>query len=1425
MKFEVLVNEKFIVLKHGTSTIWWPRFIQTPLDQQNKPYNETNCSLETKSFQIKPEFKIINDDSVFEDFTCHGLAYGLIGLFNNDKLILIKQSISIGRLPFGSHDEVFKIQKISIISLCGKKSETSIDLGLDECCSDFCTKPAIVTPTNPPFIQASFKDSIIDESSIKFNTTSFAQNPQTLMSTGSVQRTWNQLKMTASNVKPKVSSMITNANNQQMNKMEEKEKFDRRLTEEVYKMFNETNSFYFSLTGDLTNSVQRQQKIRHTLESNHDPNDIRIVPLWKRVDDRFFWNKYMLEPIMEIINDGDGQHKCYSHIWILPIIQGFIQIEKCCFDLSENYPVGCMPNMAIPNTNQNDDQTECDRKVVDSFLETHDYYWMALISRRSRFRAGTRYKKRGLDESGTCANYVETEQIFSYGFHSVSFVCVRGSVPLFWSQPGYKYRPPPLMERSETENQEAFRKHFEQEFVHYENQVVAVNLIEHSGREKVLCDAYMNHVIKMDDHRLTFVTFDFHDYCRGMKFENVSILIERIYDLIKEIRYCWIDNDGVICEQRGVFRINCVDCLDRTNIVMTAIAKAVMDIQLVRLGLLPPEGQLSANSRRVFQLMWARNGDTISRQYAGTAALKSDYTRTGERKLSGVVRDGVNSANRYYLNRFKDAYRQAVIDIMQGNPVDENLSSPNEKSPRKSGVSNNLLMNNDQEYHERIKMVIEDCKKILVPEDEVILGGWPLVDADPTTGAPLSTLRVNNEIPECEMDIVLILTKDCYYVADYDDQTDRIIKYQKVLLEDLEKIEIGAEPNYPNGPFSSMRAQNCPLISYAVRFHYTIGNQTGYFHMFRSTNTRFFNNMAIPIRTREESLESLKAICESFKVALSVKSLNVPFLEMSRLERRKSKRILSASFKTETNDNINRMKNLSIDNSYMVNSKKLFTGVYSHFSRLRGKLTGSSNGQQNVVGNRSTLQIDGLKMRENDQLRKSSEELDIDESDDEDSIINLRKKHANNNQCLTERTLSLDLSDCSEFGSEQILPPISEICSPCLDDEPIPTKGSMDRVLESCGILVTSPPLHYTPSESSLIQNEYGSSDDNSRMKSVLHDVDDFVIDSMKKASLRQLRNKAISQSQVSLIPSSTITIDAQNLQKNVHNNNNKDLNDLSSGHQSSRCIFNSDLALNSIMLQPALKIEMGSNKFSNSSDSINVTDGGGGIFSLVNLPNNDAVINYPLISSSSFAALSYPEDNDFKSLGSESISTKLYESYLEKNPITSSSSIRDVGNYLDNNNSHSMSGGFSKETSLSFSDLAFNVSPNSGLKTSRSSNTLQVSSGTFMSLNLPPTSSVSNLSVSDDNDNIHHHHHHHHHYVDSSLSSNFTSSLGVKKDFVLSPLTRITKEIQNKFDQHHHHSRQSIDMLAQVGVPPPSPPPPTQQRSHEQTRSNIIEI
>lgn len=95
--------------------------------------------------------------------------------------------------------------------------------------------------------------------------------------------------------------------------------------------------------------------------------------------------------------------------WILPIIQGFVQVEPSVIG------------------------TDC--------------FTLALVSRRSRYRAGTRYKRRGVDENGDCANYVETEQILSFRHHQLSFTQVRGSVPIYWSQPGYKYRPPPILDR------------------------------------------------------------------------------------------------------------------------------------------------------------------------------------------------------------------------------------------------------------------------------------------------------------------------------------------------------------------------------------------------------------------------------------------------------------------------------------------------------------------------------------------------------------------------------------------------------------------------------------------------------------------------------------------------------------------------------------------------------------------------------------------------------------------------------------------------------------------------------------------------------------------------------------------------------------------------------------------------------------------
>lgn len=41
--------------------------------------------------------------------------------------------------------------------------------------------------------------------------------------------------------------------------------------------------------------------------------------------------------------------------------------------------------------------------------------------------------------------------------------------------------------------------------------------------------------------------------------------------------------------------------------------------------------------------------------------FQGDITRYGERRISGLMKDGYNSAHRYYLNVFRDSYRQVLI--------------------------------------------------------------------------------------------------------------------------------------------------------------------------------------------------------------------------------------------------------------------------------------------------------------------------------------------------------------------------------------------------------------------------------------------------------------------------------------------------------------------------------------------------------------------------------------------------------------------------------------------------------------------------------------------------------------------------------------------------------------------------------------------
>lgn len=97
-----------------------------------------------------------------------------------------------------------------------------------------------------------------------------------------------------------------------------------------------------------------------------------------------------------------------------------------------------------------------------------------IVSRLSCERAGTRFNVRGTNDDGHVANFVETEQVIyaDDGSAVSSYVQTRGSVPLFWEQPGVQVGSHKVrMSRGFEATRPAFERHMEQMRQRYGRQV------------------------------------------------------------------------------------------------------------------------------------------------------------------------------------------------------------------------------------------------------------------------------------------------------------------------------------------------------------------------------------------------------------------------------------------------------------------------------------------------------------------------------------------------------------------------------------------------------------------------------------------------------------------------------------------------------------------------------------------------------------------------------------------------------------------------------------------------------------------------------------------------------------------------------------------------------------------------------------------
>ncbi|KZT33580.1 hypothetical protein SISSUDRAFT_1054071 [Sistotremastrum suecicum HHB10207 ss-3] len=541
---------------------------------------------------------------------------------------------------------------------------------------------------------------------------------------------------------------------------------DDKILREAIKEFTK-GGMLFSYSCDISHSLQWKIRMMAELEKDapnehltsniipesfieneHDPFDEphATLPLWRRFDTHFWWNEQLTS---EFADAG-------LHSYIIPIMQGFCQTASFTISASENdESVSTSEDIRIP---------------------VH----YTVISRRSKNRAGLRYQRRGIDDNADVANYVETETIMQVTRekqnHIFTFIQIRGSIPLFWSQLGNTIKPIPQLSTDRTQEQqvETLSRHFDKSVGHYGTNTI-VNLAGQKGKEAPLSKAYKETVADMNSPDVCYYDYDFHEELKGMRYEKIASLIETLDDTFQTQGFLWISDKKILSQQKGVFRINCIDCLDRTNVVESAFARSVLQTQLSSIGI--AVYALSARSEVdvVFNDMWANNGDMISREYAGTTALKSDYTRTGKRDFGGILHDGMNSIARVFSSTFSDWFHQSVIDYMLGH--------------RSLSVFSEFLVKlSSTDPHDLIRLskvraaAIESCSETLLPEDELLCYGWTL----------LGPVDFDTRLTEKFVEKILLLSNAALYIVQYDYGMEKVQVFTRVPLEDVTEIRKGA---------------------------------------------------------------------------------------------------------------------------------------------------------------------------------------------------------------------------------------------------------------------------------------------------------------------------------------------------------------------------------------------------------------------------------------------------------------------------------------------------------------------------------------------------------------------------------------------------------------------------------------------------------
>ncbi|XP_073193099.1 polyphosphoinositide phosphatase isoform X4 [Lepidochelys kempii] len=405
----------------------------------------------------------------------------------------------------------------------------------------------------------------------------------------------------------------------------------------IFQNVDLSSNFYFSYSYDLSHSLQYNLTIlrmpleilkTETTPTRQESFDIfedeglttqggsGVFGICSEPYKKYVWNGQLLDIVKNTVH----------HDWLLYVIHGFCGQSKL---LIYGRPV-----------------------------------YVTLIARRSSKFAGTRFLKRGANSEGDVANEVETEQIlcdasvmsFSAGSYS-SYVQVRGSVPLYWSQDISTMMPkPPITLDQADPFAHIAALHFDQMLQRFGSPIIILNLVkerEKRKHERILSEELVGAVTYLNqflppEHAIVYIPWDMAKYTKR-----------------------WNELGGFVVPtgrlQTGVLRTNCVDCLDRTNTAQFMVGKCALAYQLYSLGLIDkPNLQFDTDAVRLFEELYEDHGDTLSLQYGGSQLVHRVKTYRKIAPWTQHSKDIMQTLSRYYSNAFSDADRQDSINVFLG---------------------------------------------------------------------------------------------------------------------------------------------------------------------------------------------------------------------------------------------------------------------------------------------------------------------------------------------------------------------------------------------------------------------------------------------------------------------------------------------------------------------------------------------------------------------------------------------------------------------------------------------------------------------------------------------------------------------------------------------------------------------------------------